>query len=957
MFKNLFSSLFDSNENQIARLQKTVGKINSLERKYETYSMEDIRAEISSYKKVATEFADKVSLEEKDSLVQYNRNKHSKSENALYSYLREILPNVYAIVREVAKRKYNRRHYDVQLLGGIVLFEGKLAEIKTGEGKTQIAWLPLVLFALTGRGSHLVTVNDYLAKAHGEYSAHLFAELGLTTGITEPHGSYIFVPDEQLERMKGTEVYESRMKLKITNPGDVRGDNLMLVEKKDAYAADILYATNNEIGFDFLRDNMMTKLEERVQRELYFAIVDEVDSILIDEARTPLIISSQANRSTDMYTTFAQIVKQLDLQDYNIDYKARSVLLTDAGIDKVEKLLGVQNVWEDYHMAHHLENALKAEFLFKNDDKYIVHNGEVMIVDEFTGRILPGRRFSEGLHQAIEAKENVEIKKESVTVANTTFQNLFRIYKHLSGMAGTVLTESEEFYKIYNLEVIAVPTNKPVARIDQTDIVYKNQKVKFNAIVDDIVSRHQKGQPVLVGTTSIEKSEQLSALLKARGVKHQVLNAKQNALEAQIIADAGQMGAVTIATNMAGRGTDIKLGDGVAEIGGLYVIGTERHESRRIDNQLRGRSGRQGDAGESRFYLALDDEIMRIQGGLIIQNIMNMTNIDENLPLEAGIIGRTIESAQKKVEGMHFDSRKNVVEYDDVFNKQREIFYTRRRNILRLSEKAQLFSTLENISEKDADTIKITRDAILDRAKNLVLEHFEMLWAMHHEDSLRDTFIREFLNYADDRAILQAFIRVQKKDIELVDLEKELYYLLDESNGEIIFKNILKELIDARADEIGQDKFCQNFISIYIQSQDTLWMEHLEAMTDLKSGIFLNSYAQKDPLIEFKSKGFELFDKYMTEVNSQVATMVLKVDGVTKKEFDISSLFENANEIIDFLAKNNLSVADDGSIQGENVTGALQDVINRKQNKPISQAQLSNQNNSNKQKKDKKKKR
>ena len=603
--------------------------------------------------------------------------------------LDSILPEAFAAVRETAKRVLGQRHFDVQLIGGMVLHEGKIAEMKTGEGKTLAATLPAYLNALKGKGVHIVTVNDYLARRDGEWMGKIYHQLGLTTGIIQNQGiSYLFDPDFKPESKEGED---------DLNPAQVQMENLRPCDRRASYAADITYGTNNEFGFDYLRDNMARDVSHLAQRGLHFAIVDEVDSILIDEARTPLIISAPAEESASLYARFAAIAPQLKAdEDYKLDEKDRAVSISDAGIQKVERLLGVKGLYSasNITLVHHLEEALKAQILFKKDRDYVVKENEVIIVDEFTGRLMPGRRYSEGLHQAIEAKEGVEVQRESETLATISFQNLFRLYKKLSGMTGTAETEAEEFHKIYKLDVVTVPTNMPMVRRDSHDQIYKTGEAKFNAIAEKITELHRAGQPVLVGTISIIKSELLSKMLRQRGVKHEVLNAKNHEREAQIIAQAGRAGAVTVATNMAGRGVDIILGGvpkkpkesaDVVEAGGLFVIGTERHESRRIDNQLRGRSGRQGDPGASMFFISLEDDLMRIFGGERLKSIMGRIGLADDQPIEHGLISRSIESAQRRVEGHNFDIRKHLVEYDDIANKHREVIYGRRRKLLTMN--------------------------------------------------------------------------------------------------------------------------------------------------------------------------------------------------------------------------------------------------------------------------------
>jgi len=641
--------IFDSNEKAVNNLKPVVDKINGLEEECQKLTDAQLKDKTAEFKE-----------------------RLAKGET-----LDDILPEAFAAVRESAKRTIGQRHFDVQLVGGIVLHQGKIAEMKTGEGKTLVATLPLYLNALEGKGAHLITVNDYLARFHCAWMGPIYDKLGLKAAAINHEASYLFTPRKR-----------------DVDPVSIEYENLLPISRKEAYLVDVTYGTNNEFGFDYLRDNMVQNLEQMVQRELHYAIVDEVDSILIDEARTPLIISAPAEESASLYRQFAQLVPQLKSEeDYTVDEKMRAVSLTDQGMKRVEKMLGIENIYEarSIELVHHLEEALIAHALYKRDKDYVVKEGEVVIVDEFTGRLMPGRRYSEGLHQAIEAKENVEVQRESDTLATISFQNLFRLYKKLAGMTGTAETEAEEFYKIYKLDVVVIPTNKQMIRKDNQDQIFKGEEAKFRTVAEEIKKRSESGQPVLVGTISIQKSEKLSAILKRMGVKHQVLNAKHHEREAKIIEQAGRIGAVTVATNMAGRGVDIILGgapldkkehEKVVNLGGLHVLGTERHESRRIDNQLRGRSGRQGDPGSSQFYVSMEDDLMRIFGGERMKNLMERLRLPDDMPIQHSLISRSIESAQKKVEGYNFDIRKHLVEYDDVANKHRQAIYTKRRDIL-----------------------------------------------------------------------------------------------------------------------------------------------------------------------------------------------------------------------------------------------------------------------------------
>jgi preprotein translocase subunit SecA len=694
----------------------------------------------------------------------------------------DLLPEAFAAVREASVRALGMRPFDVQVIGGIVLHEGKIAEMKTGEGKTLVATMPAYLNALTGRGVHIVTVNDYLARRDTQWMGTIYRFLGLTVD-TIVHG----LDDD---------------------------------ERRRAYAADITYGTNNEFGFDYLRDNMKFSLEEYVQRDFHYAIVDEVDSILVDEARTPLIISGPAEESTQLYYTLNQVARQLkNEQDFTVDEKARSVLITEAGVAHAEKLVNLSNLYDprNIEVLHHLNAALKAHNLFKRDVDYIVKDGQVLIVDEFTGRLMPGRRYSDGLHQALEAKEAVKIENENQTLATITFQNYFRMYEKLAGMTGTADTEAEEFKKIYKLEVMVIPTHKKMIRIDHPDSIYRTEAEKYNAVVEDIRDCYQRGQPVLVGTTSIEKSEHVSRLLKREGVKHEVLNAKQHEKEAQIVAHAGQQGMVTIATNMAGRGTDIVLGDGVVERGGLHILGTERHESRRIDNQLRGRSGRQGDPGTSRFYLSLEDDLLRIFGSDRIKGLMGRLGMDDGEPIEHRLVSNAIEKAQKRVEGHNFDIRKQLIEYDDVMNKQREVIYAQRRQIL---------------------GGKFLEEDLMDMAAELVDE----IVAEYTANKLPEEW--------DLKAFGDAFYKQFGFRVPLENLDGDL--------SDVLY-DLVKGRFAAKSQEVGPELFQQLQQMIMLQIVDNHWKEHLLSMDHLRDGIGLRGYAQVDPLREYQREGYDMF--------------------------------------------------------------------------------------------------
>lgn len=727
--------------------------------------------------------------------------------------LDDLLPEAFAVVREAAKRVMGLRHFDVQLMGGCILHRGKIAEMRTGEGKTLVATLPAYLNALEGKGVHVVTVNDYLARRDSEDMDRVYRFLGLSVGL-------------------------------ITHEMDYPA-------RKAAYAADITYGTNNEFGFDYLRDNMVISLDQMVQRPLHYAIVDEVDSILIDEARTPLIISGPGAQSTSLYQVMADVAAKLkEGEDYTVDEKQKTVAPTETGIAKTEKLLGVSNMYDgengvDY--SHQLMAALKAKALMHRDRDYVVKDGEVIIVDEFTGRLMFGRRYSEGLHQAIEAKEHVKVERESQTLATITFQNYFRMYDKLSGMTGTAKTEEQEFQKIYGLDVVVVPTNKPNIRIDYPDVIYKTRRAKYRAVANAIEELHKKGRPVLVGTTSIQQSEELSELLKKRGIEHNVLNAKFHEKEAEIVADAGQMGAVTIATNMAGRGTDIVLGDGVAELGGLHIIGTERHESRRIDNQLRGRCARQGDPGSTRFYLSLEDDLMRLFGSDNISGIMDKLGMEEDEPIEHKIVTRSIESAQKKVEARNFEIRKQVLEYDDVMNQQREVIYDQRRQIL---EKADL------------------KETVLDMASHIVDRSMDMY--APKEAYSEDWDVKSLISYAEEFYAPAGFLKEEKlQEMSRDELETFLhkvavdYYNAREENNTA---PIMREL--------------ENLVMLKVV--DSHWMEHLDAMDALREGIGLRAYGQRDPLVEYKFEAYEMFEAMKEAIVDDVVRYMYRVNVVTQ---------------------------------------------------------------------------
>ncbi|MGH7686963.1 MAG: preprotein translocase subunit SecA, partial [Candidatus Dormibacteria bacterium] len=751
--------------------------------------------------------------------------------------LDDILPEAFAVVREMSKRVLGMRHFDVQLIGGIVLHQGRVAEMKTGEGKTLVATLPLYLNALEWRGAHLVTVNDYLARRDAGWNGPLYHALGLTVGVIVP-GTVAGQPDT------GSFLYDPDY-LDESHP-DPRLQHFRPCTRREAYAADITYGTNNELGFDYLRDNMSQALAGCVQRRLHYAIVDEVDSILVDEARTPLIISGQAEEPTEKYYTYARLIPRLEEEeDYTFDEKTKSATLTDSGSEKIEKWTGIENIFDMEHVvdAHQVNQALRAHALYLKDKDYIVRDGEVIIVDEFTGRTMTGRRWSDGLHQAIEAKEGVKVNQENVTLATITFQNFFRIYDKLAGMTGTALTEAEELHKIYDLEVVSIPTHQPMIRKDEPDLIYRTEEAKYNAVVEEIAERHEQGQPILVGTTSIEKSERLSRLLDKRGVQHAVLNAKLHEREASIVTDAGQHGAVTIATNMAGRGTDIVLGDGVPDVGGLYIIGTERHESRRIDNQLRGRSGRQGDPGETRFFLSFEDDLMRVFGGERMQGVMSRLHVPEDQPLESRMVTRQIESAQSRVEGHNFDSRRHVVEYDDVMNKQREIIYGERRKILEGTDtRANFLGMVEHVMSAEVP--------LYCDGRNREAWDYDGLWER----------ARQFA------AALPPLSEVNTESLG--------------SSADEVAETIVSEstaLYEEKEQQYGGELMRQVEQQLMLQVIDQRWRAYLTQMDHLREGIGLQAYGQKDPLLEYKSAAFESFQDLTEDIQREIVRYLLNV--------------------------------------------------------------------------------
>ena len=797
LLESILKKIFgDPNEKEIKNIRVIVDKINSLEKDMQSLSSANLAAKTAEFK---------VRLQKGETLD-------------------DILPEAFAVVREASKRVAGMRHYDVQMIGGVVLHRGKIAEMRTGEGKTLVATLPVYLNALTGKGVHVVTVNDYLARRDSEDMGRIYNFLGLSVGL-------------------------------IVHDMDFPA-------RKAAYAADVTYGTNNEFGFDYLRDNMVTDESNMVQRELNYCIVDEVDSILIDEARTPLIISGPGEKSTDLYKVLAAVVaKMVEGEDYTVDEKQKQVAPTEKGIAKAEKMLGIENLYDNEHgvdYSHQIMCALKAKALMHRDRDYVVKDGQVIIVDEFTGRLMFGRRFSEGLHQAIEAKEGVKVERESQTLATITFQNYFRMYNKLSGMTGTAKTEEQEFMKIYNLPVVVVPTNKPLIRIDYPDVIYRTRLAKYKAAANEIEECHKSGRPVLVGTTSIAQSEELSAMLKRRGIPHNVLNAKFHEKEAEIISQAGQYGAVTIATNMAGRGTDITLGEGVPELGGLHIIGTERHESRRIDNQLRGRCARQGDPGSSKFFLSLEDDLMRLFGSDNIAGIMDKLGMDDDEPIEHSLVTKSIENAQKKVEARNFSIRKHVLEYDDVMNQQREVIYAQRKKILH--------------QDNLRGNIKEMVDKVVDRT---------MAMYAPPEVYSEDWDLKALIAYAEDFYAPRGLLTVEYlQNLSREELEEYLHKVADET-------------YQAREDAIGSELMRELENLVMLKVVDNHWMEHLDAMDMLREGVGLRAYGQKDPLVEYKFEAYDMFEAMIDAIQDDVVRYMYRVNVITQPQVD--DRLENAS--------------------------------------------------------------
>ncbi|HEX5828357.1 MAG TPA: preprotein translocase subunit SecA [Candidatus Limnocylindrales bacterium] len=873
------SRFFDTNDREVSRLQPIVDEINALEDEYAALSDEEIRERIDVIKADIREVAegeepseDELHHPDSERRSDLRKARRKRENERITAALDDVIPEVFAAAREASKRTLEMRHFDVQLIGGIVLHQGKIAEMKTGEGKTLVPTLALTLNGLTGRGAHLVTVNDYLARRDAQWMGPVYHFLGLSVGVITHDTSYLYEP--------GFPTTDERL------------INLRPVTRREAYAADITYGTNNEFGFDYLRDNMVDQLESRVQRERSYAIVDEVDNILIDEARTPLIISGQAEESADLYFTFARLVPKLEERpegaeeggDYFLDLKDKAVSPTEEGVDKIEKLLGIPNLYDaDPRLARHFDSALKAHALYKRDRDYIVEGGEIVIVDEFTGRKMPGRRWSEGLHQAIEAKEGLRVQRESRTLATITFQNYFRLYDKLAGMTGTAMTEAEEFHKIYALEVVAIPTHRPMIREDLPDLVYKNEASKFNALIDEIEEMTAAGRPVLVGTVSVEKSEVLATLMKRRGIRHEVLNAKQHERESGVVAQAGRSGTVTIATNMAGRGTDIKLGGDpaglaseilhkrglnpaevdkatyeaalaeartvtevdhakVVDAGGLHIIGTERHDSRRIDNQLRGRAGRQGDPGSSRFYLSLEDDLMKRFASERVAGLMERLGLDDETAIESGLVSKTIASAQNRVEGFNFDIRKRVVEFDDVINKQRETIYAERDKVLRNED---LTETVRDFLEAEVDAMA---EQFLGGSSPAEWNLEALSVALKTMGLAAEDVSEEVLDGFRTREELVAHVH------ELVDGE-----------------------LEQRQSEHGDEVWGQVERFVLLRTIDSLWVEHLTEIDDMRRGIGLRGYAQQDPLNEFRKEAYRLYEELSDLIRRQVATTIFRV--------------------------------------------------------------------------------
>ena len=845
--------LGDPNAKALKSLQPNVEKINAFEPEYAKLTDEQLKAKTPEFKK---RLANGESLD-------------------------DVLPEAFAVVREVSKRVTGMRHFDVQLIGGMVLHSGKIAEMRTGEGKTLVATLPVYLNALAGKGVHVITVNDYLAKRDAVWMGQIYDFLGMTVGIIQNQRvSYVY--DSSI---LGTKVEESDIDEERDESGSYKVEEAFLrpASRQETYRCDITYGTNNEFGFDYLRDNMVQELREMVMRpgsEMSYAIIDEVDSILIDEARTPLIISAPAEKAADQYYQFAKLVRNLkENEDYNIDEKMRAATLTEEGIAKFERWLGIENIYVEAGLrtVHHIEQALKAEVLFKRDREYVVEGNDIVIIDEFTGRKMPGRRYSEGLHQAIEAKEGVEIQRESQTLATVTFQNLFRMYDKLAGMTGTAVTEAEEFSSIYNLEVITVPTNRHDVRIDRQDRIYKNEKGKYRAILEKIKECQAKEQPILVGTISVEKNEELSAYLDGHGIKYEALNAKNHEREGEIIAQAGRPGAVTLATNMAGRGVDIKLGGAgadedttkkVKEAGGLFVLGTERHEARRIDNQLRGRSARQGDPGETQFFVSTEDDLMRIFAGDRLKSVMTRLKVPDDMPIEQKMITKMIETAQKKVEGHNFDIRKHLLEYDDLLNKQRTIIYKKRKEILEAADKKDRKNIKElvlSMIEQEIEFVVSFHTNVEDRKDWNMKEIYET--------------VRTIFSFSEkEREDLLKISKVEDNKLgEIKTREEIVNFLL--AKAKVEYENLERSITQSVVSEnTNKDEVMRGIEkSVLLRAIDSLWVEHLVSIDYLRTGIGLRGYGQRDPLIEYKKETYEMFNELQSAIQKEVVYSFFKI--------------------------------------------------------------------------------
>ena len=890
MTKFLQGIFGDAQKRILKRMWKKAQDINKLEPKYEAMSDEELASQTEIFRKKIDKALKKAKVEQSNSKKTKKAGKKTSKKRQPVDdtkILNDLLPEAFAVAREASKRILGLRPYDVQLIGGMVLHEGAVAEMKTGEGKTLVAMLPAYLNGLTGRGVHVVTVNDYLAQRDAGWNGPIYDFLGLSVGVIINEASFIYDAE-----------YEN------DEHDDERFSHLKPCTRKEAYNADITYGTNNEFGFDYLRDNMTSEVQYLRQRELNFAIVDEVDSILIDEARTPLIISAPAGDNPESYYQFAKVAARLTPDDYIFDEKRRSVTLTDAGIEKIQGILGVDNLYstKNTRLVYHLEQAIRAEIIFKRDKDYVVTNsGEVIIVDEHTGRLMQGRRYNEGLHQAIEAKEGVAVKQESMTLATISFQNFFRLYKKLSGMTGTAFTEAEEFQQIYALDVIQIPPNKPIIRVDKDDLIYKTKAGKLKAIAEEIAKYHEKGQPVLVGSGSIANNEEIARYLDQFGLPYEILNAKNNEREAAIIAKAGEKGAITLATNMAGRGTDIKLGEGVKELGGLVVIGSERHDSRRVDNQLRGRGGRQGDPGTTQFFVSCEDDLMRIFQGDRVKMLMTRLGVDEDTPIQTRAISKTLEAAQKRIEGFNFDSRKNVVQYDNVINRHRRVVYMMRRKILE-------------------------GDDIFPEIKRLMRDEVKML--TEFSSRVNKDFDAEFKSVFDfdDDLIHEIGLIRKEKDREKLALEavEEAYHAKELEFGEETMRKVERE--------------------VYLKVLDTLWMQHLENMQHLREGIHWRSVGQRDPLVEYRSESQKLFDGLQRNLREEVLKILLSItpaeaaaDNVTdgeEYESELTKMAESQTERgVNEISKGERNLDDEFKKKSETKVGVSKAPVARKKKK------------------------